>query len=63
LECGEICRFDAHVRQAAKAGVDAVDRLASREYCLDRSRASRYGTMASRIEGYACAAIDHAPMR
>ena len=23
--------FDAHVRQAAKAGVDAVDRLASRE--------------------------------
>ena len=47
LERGEIGRLDAHGRELAEAGVDAVDRLAAREDALRPPRRSpRRGRLA-----------------
>ena len=60
--CARSAARDAHARELAEAGVDAVDRLAAIENALDRRRARRHRGLMRGIERDGRAAPDRAPI-
>ena len=63
LQRREVVAGDAHARELAEAGVDAVDRLAPRDDGVDRPRRSRSTAAAhAGSSADAGAAVDRAPV-